>query len=265
MVTRSAGGPLTAFVFIRFEGCMLKISGAAKTYGGQPIFSQFCLTVGQGRFNVLVGPSGCGKSTLFDGLTQVISLDRGDISWKGISLPHLGNHAAYMQQKDLLLPWFSLLDNALLPAKVGKSPIPEMTLTAKFLFKRMGLAGYENYLPHEVSGGMRQRCALVRTLMFNRDLILLDEPLSALDAITRRRLQSLLLLLQTEFNKTILMITHDIEEALLLADEVYLLSPSPMEITQRFVLDQKKPRKFTDPGLMAIKEQVLIQLEGKEL
>ena len=244
---------------------MLEISGATKLYGGLPVFSRFDLKVGQGQFNVLVGPSGCGKSTLFDGLTHVISLDHGDIYWKGAFLPHLGHHAAYMQQKDLLLPWFSLLDNALLPAKVGKLAMSEMTAKAKVLFKRMGLAGYEKYLPHEVSGGMRQRCALVRTLMFDRDLILLDEPLSALDAITRRRLQSLLLLLQTEFNKTILMITHDIEEALLLADEVYLLSPSPMEIIQRFVLDQKKPRKFTDSGLMAIKEQVLAQLEEGDL
>ena len=244
---------------------MLEISGATKIYGGAPVFSQFDLKVGQGQFNVLVGPSGCGKSTLFDGLTHVVSLDRGNISWNGTPLPHLGNHAAYMQQKDLLLPWFSLFDNALLPAKVGKQAMPEMTTKAEILFSRMGLSGYESYLPHEVSGGMRQRCALVRTLMFNRDLILLDEPLSALDAITRRRLQSLLLLLQTEFDKTILMITHDIEEALLLADEVYLLSPSPMVITQRFVLDQKKPRKFTDPGLMAIKEQVLVQLEGGDL
>ena len=241
---------------------MLKISGAAKKYGGQPIFSQFDLTVGQGQFNVLVGPSGCGKSTLFDGLTNVIPLDKIHLFWNKEKLPHLGSHAAYMQQKDLLLPWFSLLDNALLPVKTGKQPLAAMTTVAETLFSRMGLAGYESHMPHEVSGGMRQRCALVRTLMFNRDLILLDEPLSALDAITRRRLQSLLLLLQTEFKKTILMITHDIEEALLLADEVYLLSPLPMVITDRFILDQDKPRKFTDPQLLEIKEKVLNQLEG---
>ncbi|SMD05817.1 NitT/TauT family transport system ATP-binding protein [Desulfocicer vacuolatum DSM 3385] len=240
---------------------MLKISGAAKIYGGQTIFSRFDLTVAQGQFNVLVGPSGCGKSTLFDGLTNVISLDKMALSWKGEALPHLGCHAAYMQQKDLLLPWFSLLDNALLPVKIGNQSLAAMTTMAENLFSRMGLKGYESHRPNEVSGGMRQRCALVRTLMFNRDLILLDEPLSALDAITRRRLQSLLLLLQTEFNKTILMITHDIEEALLLADEVYILSPLPMVITDRFVLDQEKPRKFTDPRLLEIKEKVLAQLQ----
>ncbi len=242
---------------------MLQLSGATKIYNGQAVFSNLDLSVSPGQFKVLVGPSGCGKSTLFDGLTGVMNLDRGKISWKGEALAHLGRHAAYMQQKDLLLPWFSLMDNALLPARTGKMDMTRMKSRANKLFIRLGLKGYESHHPHEVSGGMRQRCALVRTLMFNRDLILLDEPLSALDAITRRRLQSLLLLLQTEFNKTILMITHDIEEALLLADEVCLLSPQPMAIKERFILDQPKPRHFNDPDLLKIKEYMLAQLEGE--
>lgn len=242
---------------------MLQLSGATKIYNGQAIFSNFDLSVSPGQFKVLVGPSGCGKSTLFDGLTGVMALDGGKISWKGEALAHLGCHAAYMQQKDLLLPWFSLVDNALLPARTGKMDMTRMKQRANKLFIRLGLKGYESHHPHEVSGGMRQRCALVRTLMFNRDLILLDEPLSALDAITRRRLQSLLLLLQTEFKKTILMITHDIEEALLLADEVCLLSPQPMVIKERFILDQPKPRHFNDPDLLKIKEYMLAQLEGE--
>ncbi len=241
---------------------MLQVSGVTKIYNGQPIFSGLDLGVAPGQFKVLVGPSGCGKSTLFDGLTGVMGLDQGAISWHHEILDHLGNHAAYMQQKDLLLPWFSLMDNSLLPAKTGKQDMGQMKLLAKKLFVRLGLKGYESHYPHEVSGGMRQRCALVRTLMFNRDLILLDEPLSALDAITRRSLQSLLLLLQTEFKKTILMITHDIEEALLLADEICLLSPQPMIIKEQFVLDQPKPRHFSDPGLLKIKEYMLAQLEG---
>ncbi len=241
---------------------MLQISGATKIYNGQAIFSNFDLSVAPGQFKVLVGPSGCGKSTLFDGLTGVMGLDGGKISWNHEPLAHLGRHAAYMQQKDLLLPWFSLLDNSLLPAKTGKQDMIRMTAVARKLFVRLGLTGYESHYPHEVSGGMRQRCALVRTLMFNRDLILLDEPLSALDAITRRRLQSLLLLLQTEFKKTILMITHDIEEALLLADEVCLLSPQPMVIKERFSLKQPKPRYFNNPDLLKIKEYMLAQLEG---
>ena len=241
---------------------MLQVSCVTKSFKDQKIFSKLDLTVNQGQFHVIVGPSGCGKSTLFDGLTGVTPLDGGRISWNHESLSNLMYHAAYMQQKDLLLPWFSLLDNALLPAITSRQNMKEAKRQACKLFARLGLKGYESHYASQVSGGMRQRCALVRTLMFNRDLILLDEPLSALDTITRRSLQSLLLLLQTEFGKTILMITHDIEEALLLADEIYLFSPRPMAISRHFVLDSPKPRKFNDPALLDIKADVLDKLEG---
>ena len=241
---------------------MLQISGLEKQFDGHRIFSDFELKLAPGRFKVLVGPSGCGKSTLFDGLTGATGLDRGEISWQGQILPHLGDHAAYMQQKDLLLPWFSLLDNALLPVRVARNAPDNAREKALSLFQRMGLEGYERHWPAQVSGGMRQRCALVRTLMFDRELVFLDEPLSALDAITRRGLHSLLLLLQTEFSKTILMITHDIEEALLLGDEVCLLGSRPMEIKREILLDQPKPRRFNDPELLEIKEYFLAKLEG---
>jgi len=240
---------------------MLQVSSVTKYFKDQEVFSGLDLKVAQGRFLVLVGPSGCGKSTLFDGLTGVTQLDEGSLFWNQDSLPNLSNHAAYMQQKDMLLPWFSLLDNAVLPAKTGGQDMVRAESQARSLFNRLGLKGYESHYPNQVSGGMRQRCALVRTLMFNRDLILLDEPLSALDTITRRSLQSLLLLLQSEFKKTILMITHDIEEALLLADEIYLLSPMPMTIFRHFILDSPKPRKFNDPALLDIKADVLDKLE----
>ena len=241
---------------------MLQVSSVTKYFDDQKIFSRFDLKVDQNQFHVIIGPSGCGKTTLFDALTGVIELDEGTLSWKQKSVFNLTYHAAYMQQKDMLLPWFSLLDNALLPSKTGRQNMVKAKKQALKLFKRLGLSGYESHMPNQVSGGMRQRCALVRTLMFNRDLILLDEPLSALDTITRRSLQSLLLLLQTEFKKTILMITHDIEEALLLADEIYLLSPRPMTISRHFILDLPKPRKFNDPVLIDIKAEVLDKLEG---
>ena len=234
---------------------MLKVIGAAKSFGNRTIFSNLTLKVEPGEFKVLVGPSGCGKSTLFDGLTGGLALDRGEIFWKGEKLAHLGGHAAYMQQKDLLLPWFTLMENSLLPARTGKKK-PDKTLAgerAGRLFYSMGLNGFEGHYPAQVSGGMRQRCALVRTLMFERELILLDEPLSALDAITRRELHSLLLMLQSEFNQTILMITHDIEEALILGDEIYLLSSCPMGVIDRFVPKPPKPRAFNHPELLEIK------------
>ncbi len=240
---------------------MLKVSGLSKQYGEQMVVAPFNLKVPEHSFVVLIGPSGCGKSTLFDVLTGVVTSDSGTLSWRDKPLSHLGDTAAYMQQKDLLLPWFSLLDNALLPVKINGGNLDASRDQAIHFFKRLGLHGFEAYMPHEVSGGMRQRCALVRTLMFNRDLILLDEPLSSLDAITRRSLQDLLLMLQLDFNKTLLMITHDIEEALLTADELYLLSAAPMGVKERFVLEQKKPRQFNDPILLNLKRYLLEKLQ----
>ncbi|MBI9086020.1 MAG: ABC transporter ATP-binding protein [Desulfobacterales bacterium] len=241
---------------------MLVVSGLTKRFADQTVFADFSFTVPPNGVTVLLGPSGCGKSTLFDVLTGVVPGDGGTISWCGKELTHLGRSAAYMQQKDLLLPWFTLMENALLPARIGGSDLAGARRRAGRLFKRLGLAGFEDFRPSKVSGGMRQRCALVRTLMFDHDLVLLDEPLSALDAITRQSLQSLLLLLQSEFGKSLLMITHDIEEALLLADTLLVVSPMPMQVGEQFVLSQPKPRSVSDPELLRLKEHVWERLQG---
>jgi len=241
---------------------MLSVSGLTKRFEGLTVMEGFDLTVPRGGFTTLIGPSGCGKSTLFDVLTGVFPRDDGRISWLGEAVPALMSRAAYMQQKDLLLPWLSLIDNAMLPAKIAGSNENDSQGKASALFSRLGLHDFENYIPRKVSGGMRQRCALVRTLMFEHELVLLDEPLSSLDAITRRSLQALLLLLQSEFNKTILMITHDIEEALLLSDELLVLTPIPMRVRERFVLEMPKLGRNSNPELLKIKEHVLEELEG---
>ncbi len=240
---------------------MLNVASLSKRFGNLSIFENFDLMLPHKGFTVLIGPSGCGKSTLFDVLTGVVGNDGGEISWCGEDVSHLRATSAYMQQKDLLLPWFSLMDNALLPARIAGEDMALSSLKALALFKRLGLEGFETYLPGEISGGMKQRCALVRTLMFERDLVLLDEPLSALDAITRRSLQSLLLMLQVEFEKSILMITHDIEEALRLADEILVLSGRPMRVLERFSLNGPKLRRLDDPQLIEIKEYVLNLLQ----
>lgn len=240
---------------------MLNVANLSKRFGDLSIFENFNLMLPKNGFTVLIGPSGCGKSTLFNVLTGVVAGDGGAITWHGKSVPHLQGISAYMQQKDLLLPWFSLMDNALLPARVAGADMAESGAKALALFKRLGLEGFDTYLPGAISGGMKQRCALVRTLMFERALVLLDEPLSALDAITRRSLQSLLLMLQVEFEKSILMITHDIEEALRLADEILVLSGRPMRVLDRFSLNGPKLRRLDDPELIEIKEYVLDLLQ----
>ncbi len=258
----ASGTPFPFFELFVERIIMLSVSGLTKAFDRQLVFSGFDLTLSGNRFAVLLGPSGCGKSTLFDVLTGVTSCDEGLVNWQGRDLTHLGEHAAYMHQNDLLLPWFSLLENSLLPSRTRGEDMQQARSRGLELFARLGLSGYEQHLPGQVSGGMRQRCALVRTLIFDRELILLDEPLSALDAITRRSLQSLLLLLQSEFKRTLLMITHDVDEALLLADDLYLLSTKPMRIMEHIMPGTEKPRRFDNPEFITLKEAVLAKLEG---
>ena len=242
---------------------MLIIENVTKHFNGLPVVSDVSLTVPENGFTVLIGPSGCGKSTLFDLLMGVVPMETGRIRWNRKTVADLNRLAAYMQQSDLLLPWLGLADNARLPADIAGEPIKESGQRIQNLFDRLGLAGFENHRPSMVSGGMRQRCALARTLMFGREIVLLDEPLSALDAITRRSLQEMLGLLQTDFNKTILMVTHDIEEALLLADELLVLTPPPMQIAARMVLEHPKPRCMENAALLSIKNRVLAMLQEK--
>jgi NitT/TauT family transport system ATP-binding protein len=243
------------------ESRLLLIQDLTKRFNRQLVIDGFELTVPANGFTVLIGPSGCGKSTLFDLLMGIVPIDRGRLAWQGKDVSDLRSLAAYMQQRDLLLPWLSLQKNAALPAELAGTAQARIRATLQDLFHILKLEGFETYLPATVSGGMRQRCALARTLMFGRDLVLLDEPLSALDAITRRKLQSYLLLLQTEFNKSILMVTHDVEEALLLADDLLVLTAPPMRICERFRLDAPKPRDMAHPSFLKIKAQVLARLE----
>lgn len=240
---------------------MLVIQNLTKRFNEHPILEGFDLTVPTNGFTVLIGPSGCGKSTLFDLLMGIVPLDRGRLAWEGQAVGDLRRLAAYMQQRDLLLPWLTLAQNAALPAELAGAAPSQRTAAVQELFGKLGLGGFETYLPSSVSGGMRQRCALARTVMFARDLVLLDEPLSALDAITRRQLQAYLLLLQTEFKKSILMVTHDVEEALLLADDLLVLTAPPMRIRERFRLEAPKPRDMAREPFPEIKAHVLAQLE----
>ena len=241
---------------------MLCVSRLTKRFDGLPVVEGFDLDLPLNGFTVLIGPSGCGKTTLFDLLTGVVAKDDGAISWRGRPFDHLGSQAAYMQQKDLLLPWLTLAENALLPVRLQRGADLEAARDRMHrLFQRLGLGGFEDFRPAAVSGGMRQRCALVRTLMFDRELVLLDEPLSALDAITRRSLQSMLLLLQHDFGRTLLMITHDIEEALLLGDRVLILSAAPMRVVEEIVVPGTKPRDSADARLIRIRARALERLQ----
>ncbi len=188
------------------------------------------LTVDCQEFVVILGPSGCGKSTLLNVISGLITPDQGRIELDGKDWTGRTGRISYMQQKDLLLPHKNVLDNVGIPLLLkGMSKI-EAQKTVRGYLKDFGLEGFEKYYPRQLSGGMRQRAALLRTYLFTSDIMLLDEPFASLDAITRRKMQLWLKELCNNYRPAVLFVTHDIDEALLLADTVYVLTPRPAKV-----------------------------------
>ncbi|OLS35143.1 ABC transporter ATP-binding protein [Bacillus sp. MRMR6] len=203
---------------------MLSIKEITYAFGNtEPIIKHGTMEVKQGEFVSVIGPSGSGKSTLFRLITGLLEPNQGKIVIGNQTSANRLGMVGYMPQKDLLLPWRTVLENIVIPIEVTKKnklvKLPEI----REWLVRFGLAKYENSYPHELSGGMRQRVAFLRTLMTGKDLLLLDEPFGALDSLTKRNMHNWLLGLWGELQKTVLFITHDLEEAILLSDRIYLL------------------------------------------
>ena len=215
----------------------------------------------RGQLAAMIGPSGCGKSTLFNVLTGLTPFD-GDIILEGATVPHLRGRAAYMQQKDLLLPWRSALDNAVLGMELQGIGRALARSRAVALMAEFGLAEFAHRRPAELSGGMRQRVALVRTILCGKDIWLLDEPFAALDAITRRHMQHWLTAAWTGSKAAVILVTHDVEEALLLADHIYVMSARPGTILDCLSIRKPRPRRAVDPDLAMLKERLLDLLDG---
>ncbi len=241
---------------------MLEVTGLSLELEGSPIFERVAFRLDAGEFGVILGPSGCGKTSLFRTLAGLVSPSDGAIHWNGRPVPSLSGLAAWMPQKDLLLPWATLEENVRLPGRVSGRDGPAERRRASVLLERFGLGGYERALPRQISGGMRQRCALVRTILTDKPIVLLDEPLSSLDALTRWDLQGELLRLQREFGRTVLMVTHDVEEALLLADTVFLLRGRPARMEEILRLDLPKPRNADWEEIVRQRSHLLGILKG---
>jgi NitT/TauT family transport system ATP-binding protein len=184
----------------------------------------------KGEILALVGPSGCGKTTLFNAIAGLIPIQAGEIEVAGVRVEDAHGHVGYMLQKDLLLPWRSVLDNVILGLEVRGVGKRESRGVARNLVKKYGLEGFENSRPSQLSGGMRQRVALMRTLAFNPDVILLDEPFSALDFQTRLLLQAEVTSIIREQGKSVILITHDIGEAITMADRIIVLTNRPARV-----------------------------------
>jgi ABC-type nitrate/sulfonate/bicarbonate transport system ATPase subunit len=204
------------------------------------------LEVGAGEFVSIVGPSGCGKSTVFNMIAGLIRPTRGDVLLDGTSIAGEPGHVGYMLQRDLLLPWRTILDNVVLGAELlGRDP-DLVRDEARKLLADFGLKGFENARPARLSGGMRQRAALMRTVLSGKDILLLDEPFGALDAMTKLKMQEWLLSIWSEFGRTIVFITHDIDEAIFLSDRVYVMTARPGRIKAVVNVPLARPRTRED-------------------
>ena len=222
------------------------------------------LSAGEGEFVSIVGPSGSGKTTLFNVICGLLMPDEGTVEIDGRVTTGQRGVVAYMPQRDLLLPWRTVLGNVLLGAEVARMPLAAVRDEALSLMPEFGLDGFADRYPHELSGGMRQRAALLRTYLFHRDVLLLDEPFGALDALTRRQLQLWLISVWEPARKTILFITHDVEEAVFLSDRVYVLTPRPATVRSELVVDLERPRTPTtalSPRFAELRSELLTALE----
>jgi ABC-type nitrate/sulfonate/bicarbonate transport system ATPase subunit len=227
------------------------------------VLQQISLSAEPGEIIAIIGPSGCGKSTFFNILAGLISPDAGSISLNSRKVPHLRGRMAYMQQKDLLLPWRNTLDNAILGMEIQGEHKRLAREQARDLLKTFGLEGFGDRYPRELSGGMRQRVALMRTILCKKDILLLDEPFGALDAITRGIMQKWLLKVWGQFGPSILFVTHDVDEALLLADRIYVMTSRPASIKGSLPVELQRPRKITEPDMVNCKEYLLELLEDE--
>jgi ABC-type nitrate/sulfonate/bicarbonate transport system ATPase subunit len=250
---------------------LLELRGVAKTYDRVTALARFDAAVAPGEFVTVVGPSGCGKSTLFNIVAGLEEPDAGGaLRFEGRSChaADLLGRVSFMPQRDLLLPWRNVIDNAVLALEVEGVARRDARAKALWMLPEFGLAGFESQYPHQLSGGMRQRVALMRTFLFERDLMLLDEPFGALDALTRAMMQRWLLDVWQKHRRTILFITHDVDEAIFLGDRVLVMTARPGSVKLEQSIDLPRPRRpelVTAPEFIRLKRILLDAIEEESM
>ncbi len=216
---------------------MLQISHLSADYGGKPALADINLTLESGELLVVLGPSGCGKTTLLNLIAGFVPYQHGSITLEGQRVTGPGAERGVVFQNEGLLPWRNVQDNVALGLQLAGVDKAQRRQAAAQMLKKVGLEGAEKRFIWQLSGGQRQRVGIARALAANPQLLLLDEPFGALDAFTREQMQTLLLKLWHETGKQVLLITHDIEEAIFMATELVLLSPGPGRVVERLPLD----------------------------
>ncbi|HHT63135.1 MAG: ABC transporter ATP-binding protein [Bacillota bacterium] len=250
------------------DNLKLSVKNIKKTFGDTAVIEDVSLELYEIEFVSLLGLSGSGKSTVFNIISGLVMPDAGEVFIEGKNYTGKTGRVSYMYQKDLLMPWKKIIDNVAIPFLLKGQGKKQAREKVKDYFKVFGLEGFEEKYPFQLSGGMRQRAALLRTYMFSRDIMLLDEPFGGLDAITRSKMHCWLLGILENLKTSILFITHDIEEAVFLSDRIYVLSNRPARIKEEIIIDLPKPRErkiVTTENFNRIKRHILSLLdEGEE-
>jgi len=226
-----------------YQNKKIEVKNITKNFENMLILKDISINLYENEFVTILGPSGSGKSTLFNIISGLLPPDEGKVFVEDSDYTNKSGRVSYMYQKDLLMPWKKIIDNVSIPLVIKGKNKKEAREIVKEYFEIFGLNGFEYKYPHQLSGGMRQRAALLRTYMFSKDIILLDEPFGGLDAITKYKMQDWLLEILRELNASVLFITHDIEEAIFLSDRIYILSDRPSYIKEEIKIDIERPRK----------------------
>lgn len=247
----------------------INISKVSKVFGGTNAvraIDDVDLTVEQGQFVAIVGPSGCGKSTLLNLVAGFEKPSSGTIEVNGRAVKSAGPDRAVVFQEAALFPWLSVWENVVFGPKMKGSTKDDYAKRAEEYIRLVGLENFRNHLPHQLSGGMRQRVGIARTLVMEPELFLMDEPFGALDAQTRMDMQELLLSVWEERKRTVLFITHDIDEAILLADVVYVMTARPGKFRSNVNVELPRPRsmdQLTEGKFVELKKHILSQIRDE--
>ena len=247
------------------DDAILRLDHVSKSFDSTVALMPTTIDIANGAFVSIVGPSGCGKSTLFNIIAGLIKPDDGTVTINGLSMTGAKGHVGYMLQKDLLVPWRTVEDNIIMAAHLTRRVTAKDRAEARYVAEQYGLGGFLRHYPAALSGGMRQRVAFMRTLVTHQPLLLLDEPFGALDAQTRLEMQQWLMRVWRDTDRTVLFITHDVDESIFLSDRIIVMSPRPGGLIADLEVALPRPRELgtlTEPEFVKLKAEVMGLLHG---
>jgi NitT/TauT family transport system ATP-binding protein len=257
------------------SGVILRVDRVSKSFSAAdghstlPVLENIDLEIEQGEFVSLVGPSGCGKTTLLRMMVGLTACDEGEIVLRDQRVKGIPDNIGFVFQEPALLPWRSVYDNIDLALSAKRWPKETRKTEVNRYLEMVGLSAFASYPPYQLSGGMQRRVAMARGLVGAPDILFMDEPFVALDAMTRHKVQTDLARIVAETGTTCVFITHDVEESLFLSDRVVVLSPGPGRVQDVILIDQPRPRQMTefltDPAVNELRARILWLIEGAEM